>query len=140
MDSVSSVDSVEANIKKEDTIIVGSDTEMVQAKGQTMAGEENDAMNEDGLKLEGVEYDVNEVEAKKVRLWLDSIGCSKYYNVFIQNGFDSLDIIKEINDVQGGSWSPLVNELNDIGIRLKAHQLKLFNNIKKLKKKKKTSI
>eukprot|EP01083_Nonionella_stella_P103129 294324_1 len=103
MDSVSSVDSVEANIKKEDTIIVGSDTEMVQAKGQTMAGEENDAMNEDGLKLEGVEYDVNEVEAKKVRLWLDSIGCSKYYNVFIQNGFDSLDIIKEINDVQGGS-------------------------------------
>eukprot|EP01083_Nonionella_stella_P285415 971488_1 len=125
-DSVSSVDC--ESIKKEDEFIVRSDTEMVQTEDKRTHGEENENTDENVLKLEGIEYDVNEDEAKNVQRWLTSIGCSKYYNDFIQNGFDSVDMIKEINSV---------NDLNDIGVRLKAHQLKLLNHINKLKQRKK---
>eukprot|EP01083_Nonionella_stella_P146385 460295_1 len=121
-------DSVDCeSIKKEDEFIVRSDTEMVQTEDKRTHGEENESTDENVLKLEGIEYDVNEDEAKNVQRWLTSIGCSKYYNDFIQNGFDSVDMIKEINSV---------NDLNDIGVRLKAHQLKLLNHINKLKQRK----
>eukprot|EP01084_Bolivina_argentea_P265700 450469_1 len=63
-------------------------------------GEQNEVM-------EGVEYDMNEDRAKQVSVWLDSIGFSKYYDNFVQNGFDSMEFIKQIN---------YENDLNDIGI------------------------
>ncbi len=43
----------------------------------------------------------------------------------MQNGFCSLEIIKEINDK---------NDLKYIGIDLKAHQIKIMNKINLLKK------
>eukprot|EP01083_Nonionella_stella_P311483 1110892_1 len=60
----------------------------------------------------------------EVKEWLDSIGYSDYHNVFVTNGFDSMDMVKEINDA---------NDLNGIGISLRAHQIKISNHIKKLK-------
>ncbi len=44
----------------------------------------------------------------------------------VQNGFDSIELMKEINNK---------NDLEELGIVLKAHQFKLMNHINKLKRK-----
>jgi len=68
---------------------------------------------------------VENEDVMKFKMWLKvTVNLMEYYELFIQNGFDSLEMMKEINDV---------NDLNYIGIPLKAHQLKLMNHIKKLK-------
>eukprot|EP01083_Nonionella_stella_P126902 384366_1 len=58
-----------------------------------------------------------------MRTWLQSIGLEQYLTLFIQNGYDSLDFIKEISDV---------NQLSEIGVHLKGHQTKLMTQIQRL--------
>ena len=48
---------------------------------------------------------------------------TQYLDNFITNGYDSLDIIKEITKKE---------ELNEIGIHLKGHQKKILNEIQRL--------
>ena len=71
-----------------------------------------------------VKYEINESTAEQVKLWLDSNGMSMYYDIFVKNGFDSIKMLKEINNRQ---------DLCDIGVNLKAHQYTLMNAIVKLK-------
>eukprot|EP01084_Bolivina_argentea_P012926 24217_1 len=89
--------------------------------------EENDKGMENGENnelMEGVEYDMDEDGAKQVSLWLDSIGYSKYYDNFVQDGFDSMASIKHIKNE---------NDLKDIGIVLKAHRLIIMDRVNELK-------
>ena len=69
--------------------------------------------------------DDDEEEAEKVKFWLSStVGLPRYYPDFVENGFNSLDMIKEINNE---------NDLMEIGITMKAHKLKIMNKINQLK-------
>ena len=47
-----------------------------------------------------------------------------YFDIFIKDGFDSILMLKQINNRQ---------ELMDIGVEMKAHQYTLMNGIAKLK-------
>eukprot|EP01084_Bolivina_argentea_P012928 24221_1 len=92
--------------------------ENVTAGGYGMENGENNEL------MEGVGYDMNEDGAKQVSLWLDSIGYSKYYDNFVQDGFDSMASIKHIKNE---------NDLKDIGIVLKAHRLIIMDRVNELK-------
>eukprot|EP01083_Nonionella_stella_P100507 283588_1 len=72
-----------------------------------------------------IDVKINEESAQEVSLWLYSIGMSMYCDTFIQNGFDSIKLVQEVNDK---------DDLIDIGITLKAHQIAVMNAIKKLPK------
>ena len=68
----------------------------------------------------------NKKDIEEVKLWLSSKVClPNYYSLFLNNGFDSLQMIKEINDK---------NDLKYIGVTIRAHQIKLINQINILKK------
>merc|ERR1712228_124081 len=72
-----------------------------------------------------MEYIVNdEDEMNAMKEWLIEIGMENYFELFMKNGFNSLEMIKEINDK---------NDLQFIGIEVKAHQIKLINKINVLK-------
>eukprot|EP01083_Nonionella_stella_P050793 134999_1 len=59
-----------------------------------------------------------------VREWLtQKVKLPQYYDVLVNNGYDSLDIVQEIT---------MTNELKEIGIVLKGHVLKLMTEIKRL--------
>ena len=59
-----------------------------------------------------------------IREWLEVTVClPQYYEVFVKNGYESLDFIKEINDRE---------ELEVIGIMLLGHQTKFLAEIKRL--------
>ena len=63
-------------------------------------------------------------EIKKIKEWLrDEVGLEGYIDNFVMNGFDSLSMIKEINDKK---------DLEYIGIIVNAHQIKIMNGITKL--------
>eukprot|EP01083_Nonionella_stella_P158283 514982_1 len=67
----------------------------------------------------------NQIQREELREWLEEkLKFGQYYDVFVDNGYESLDIVKEITDQ---------NELKEIGIVLKGHLLKLMTEIKKLK-------
>lgn len=66
---------------------------------------------------------VGEIKQSEIYKWLNNAGFDQYYNNFAQNGFDNLDFIKQIQNV---------DTLKDIGIELKGHQLKLLSEIEKL--------
>eukprot|EP01083_Nonionella_stella_P318975 1168414_1 len=54
-----------------------------------------------------------------VKRWLESIGCGQYADLFTNNGFSSMDFVKEIKDGK---------DLEDIGITSRVHQLKILNH------------
>ena len=59
-----------------------------------------------------------------VKIWLtDTAQLPEYYDLFVQNGFDTMDAITCISDR---------NVLQDIGINKIGHQMKLINDINKL--------
>merc|ERR1712061_948383 len=59
-----------------------------------------------------------------VEQWLFSIELSQYLDIFINNGFDSLTFIKNIQSK---------SDLNDIGITKIGHQIQLMEAIRQLK-------
>eukprot|EP00483_Globobulimina_turgida_P012971 UN12995 len=67
------------------------------------------------LSLKG---DNESVGTCTLKVWLNEIGFINYYDLLIEQGFDSLVMMKEIN---------VPKDLEYIGINLKAHQLKLIN-------------
>merc|ERR1712228_312511 len=64
----------------------------------------------------------------EIKSWLESscgdLICKEYFEVFISNGFQSLDFIKEIQSKE---------DLKDIGICKKGHQTKILAEIKKIR-------
>eukprot|EP01083_Nonionella_stella_P103702 296410_1 len=65
-----------------------------------------------------------EKQREQLEQWLtNSVKLAKYYELFVQNGYDSLAIIKEIADV---------DELAEIGIELKGHKIKIMKEIERL--------
>ena len=63
-------------------------------------------------------------EEEEIKLWMtDTVKLPQYIDNFLQNGYDSFDIIKEMD----------VNQLIDIDIVLKGHQFKLQHEILKLR-------
>eukprot|EP01084_Bolivina_argentea_P108727 194333_1 len=68
-------------------------------------------------------YTINEDTAAEVVDWLKSFGLTCYYKNFVNNAFDSMEMIKQITKE---------SILQDMGIQMIAHQLLLMNEIKKL--------
>lgn len=78
-----------------------------------------------GERDDTVDADVPGVE--EVRAWLSGIGLEqRYLKLFLDNGFDSLAMVMEINDL---------NDLKYVGVKSKAHQMRLMNSINALKQK-----
>eukprot|EP01083_Nonionella_stella_P070963 190249_1 len=72
-----------------------------------------------------ISYDEENQEHRGVKEWLEGeCGFGDYLHTFISNGYESVDIIKEIE---------IRSELEEIGITIKGHQTKLWAEIKKLK-------
>eukprot|EP01083_Nonionella_stella_P055998 147663_1 len=107
-DSVSSSDSSELYVPVNNR--PGVSTATIQMEPNQYCSHHNGALNannrEDGI--------VN---------WLKSLSLSQYADTFAVNGYETMDFVKEINDVQ---------QLEDIGIVLKGHQVKIINAIKRL--------
>eukprot|EP01083_Nonionella_stella_P118452 353621_1 len=59
-----------------------------------------------------------------VKEWLNDIGMGQYYDCMISNGYDTMDIIKEIKTK---------NDLEEIGIDLKSHQALILSQASKLR-------
>jgi len=100
--------------------------EIIKLKGGNIGNtghkyKDNDIKIQNNVK---VKYEINQESAKRVKSWLESMTMSIYYDLFIQNGFDSILMIKQINNRQ---------ELMEIGVEMKAHQYTLMNGIAKLK-------
>ena len=83
-------------------------------------GEENGFIALEGQAL--VERDSEELQ--EVRSWMEGIAIAHYFDIFIENGFVTLHLIKMIEDKY---------TLIDMGITLKAHQLLIMHEIRKLK-------
>ena len=60
----------------------------------------------------------------EIHEWLEEIGMSKYYNNFVDNGYQSLDFVKQIHDI---------TELQDIGINNENDQTCFMHKIKELR-------
>ena len=66
-------------------------------------------------------------DRKQVKEWItNTVGFGGYYSNFIENGFDSLQIVQRINDQQ---------QLVDIDIILKGHQLQIMAEMLQLQQK-----
>ncbi len=66
----------------------------------------------------------NNDKREQVKYWINNIVCMKeYYDIFVQNGIDDIDIIKDLN----------MDELIEIGINKLGHRKKIMNEIDKLK-------
>ena len=74
--------------------------------------------------VENIDDNDNE-DIIKVQRWLtENVRFPQYFDNFVQNGYESLDLIKEIPDK---------NELKQIGIDLAGHRTKVMAEIRKLK-------
>ena len=83
-------------------------------------------------KLDEIAKRMNEKEkynmgakTKGLREWLKEIGIMQYFDAFVANGFDQMSAIALIEQ----------EDLNEIGIIKIGHQLKMVDEIKKLKRK-----
>ena len=86
-------------------------------------GEEG-AHHTQGHDAEGHENEVD-VNKEMVRRWLgETVGLPQYHLHFIQSGYESLDFIKAISSI---------DELEEIGIITKVHQIRLREHINRLK-------
>ena len=66
-----------------------------------------------------------EAGARLVRLWLQRVGMAQYWTLLSEEGFDSMEMVKQINDRA---------DLEYVGVHKKAHQMKLMNAINLLKR------
>ena len=63
-------------------------------------------------------------DTRAVRLWLENeVKLPRYYDTFIAAGYESMEIVIEIDHV---------NDLTEIGIKLPGHQKKILAEIRKL--------
>merc|ERR1712129_402390 len=79
----------------------------------------------------GMEGRLSALDAKKTKIkqWLtETVELPQYLDTFITNGFESMDFIKAI---------PNREELTEIGITTKGHQLRIMSAIQKLNENKK---
>ena len=87
---------------------------------------------EEGFETEGHGQDEGQCTTKgydedkeMVAKWLgETVGLYRYYSCFVENGYESLDFIKEISNNE---------ELVAVGITIKDHQIKLMRHINSLK-------
>ena len=62
---------------------------------------------------------------EEVRVWLENkCGFEQYTDLFIINGYEALDIVREIDGLQ---------ELEEIGVSLRGHRTKIWSEVQKLK-------
>eukprot|EP01083_Nonionella_stella_P167793 564816_1 len=95
----------------------------------------NNSVMSEGTKVESatiggrsieIIYDDDNEKHKNVKKWLEEkCRLQEYLTEFISNGFESMDIIKEMDSK---------SELAEIGINIKGHQTKLWAEINTLKK------
>ena len=62
------------------------------------------------------------IEREQFKAWFNNNGISKYYQIFIENGIESMDVMKLVTE----------RELNLMGITKLGHKLMIMNGIKKL--------
>ena len=75
-------------------------------------------------QAEGATVD-HKTDNEVVQFWLEhTVGLPQYYNLLIENGYESLDSVKEIDGR---------DQLKEIGIDLREHQTKLLSEIARLK-------
>ncbi len=124
--------------KANDEVILNEEVEGKVINNENMEGNEginvemepwNHADHGQDILDESIVADINETaQNDQLNNWLTSISSavsfSQYYDLFRLNGYESLDIIQEIQTKQ---------ELIEIGIKLKGHQTKLLAEIQKLK-------
>ena len=100
------------------------DTELNSANGTPVI----DVDDEKGRKQTSgaiVEDKVNLKSEEGLKHWLlNVVGLPEYYDAFIQNGYETLELVKEIENK---------HELNEIGIVYKGHQYTILAEIWKLK-------
>ena len=66
----------------------------------------------------------NKKDLLLIKNWLkNECNLLEYYNLFIENGFDDIDLIFDLNN----------NDLIEIGIKKKGHRMKILKEIKKTK-------
>eukprot|EP01083_Nonionella_stella_P119344 356677_1 len=74
----------------------------------------------------------DDVEKDAVKRWLtDNVKLPKYYNLLLENGYDKLDFIRDIEDK---------TDLQEIGITLPGHQVRILMEINRLNEKHVTRI
>eukprot|EP01084_Bolivina_argentea_P100839 180912_1 len=66
---------------------------------------------------------MQDIEHLSLKMWLNNIGLTQYYNLLVQNGFENISYL-----TSGLQEKDLI----EIGIHLKGHRLKLLSEIKKL--------
>eukprot|EP01083_Nonionella_stella_P020322 56344_1 len=122
-------------IKAKDSM---SNGQMTESEGDkpTVEGMDN-VLDNDGLMSSAVTVGADDVlsnkqrneehaQRKLLKMWLaNDVKLAQYYNVLVDNGYDSLSIVKEIKEE---------DELSEIGIVLKGDLLKLMKAIKRLDK------
>eukprot|EP01083_Nonionella_stella_P017793 49858_1 len=84
----------------------------------------NRAITDPGMQIDERVTERIEKQRDEFKKWVTEIvKLPEYYDVLVQNGFESLGIIKEVKDQ---------NELAEIGIDLKGHRLKIMREIERL--------
>ena len=111
--SISSITKLETKMKKLDDKL-----------NQILSIQNGSGIHNDSGKIINCYTNNNSDCINNLKQWLSKeVGLPNYCNLLIQNGFNSLEMMKEINNF---------NDLDYIGITLKAHQLRFLNQIKKL--------
>eukprot|EP01084_Bolivina_argentea_P201001 343620_1 len=95
------------------------------AKNDDDEKDEPGAIIGDGGESFGITEGEDEGQRAELKEWMvEKVKLPQYYDVFVANGYETLDIVQDIADV---------NELKEIGITLKGHTLKLIKEVKRLK-------
>eukprot|EP01084_Bolivina_argentea_P139236 244949_1 len=128
-DNIQSVQDLMQNLNvtlesmQSDILKIKNDIKIIQNKQETDKKILMLKINE--MKNSKIEEEIKEDDQKQIiREWLSSVvGLEQYYDIFIKNGYESLEFIKNIES-KGELW--------DIGIKLKGHQTHILAEIKKL--------
>eukprot|EP01083_Nonionella_stella_P077342 211134_1 len=122
---------------------------IIRIEGSNIDGMD-DNLNEEGFKFT-VEGNVNDIRTQRIQMddivsstpnpkvinkklhknalelqkWLEKeVGLYQYFDVFVANGYESMQIVKEISNIE---------ELKEVGIESKQHQMKIMEAVQKWK-------
>eukprot|EP01083_Nonionella_stella_P103703 296411_1 len=105
-------------VKVNDDVVQVSDVMSEEQKGEKVQVTDPGIQIDERMKIR------QEKQREQLEQWLTgTVKLPKYYQMFVQNGYDSLAIVKEVTDV---------NELAQIGIELKGHKVKIMKEIERL--------